>query len=165
MSGTVPLTAEGMRATIQKYWDGCNEADVDKMASCFTPDGTHYFPPGMYAGPFRGGRVIGERWAEAVATLGSIWTIDQLVIDVENARAVLEWSHFKTFTGVVLRGDEWYEFDRETGLIRDIRAYYASPQDPTLERLELGGFDYEGRGYPVAPPFVRERPDEAGAGS
>jgi len=56
----------------------------------------------------------------------------------------------------VLRGDEWYEFDPETGLIEEIRAYYASPQDPSLDRLELEGFDYEERGYPVEPPFERD---------
>ena len=52
----------------------------------------------------------------------------------------------------MLRGDEWYVFDADSGLIREIRAYYASPQDPILDRLELGGFDYAGRGYPAAPP-------------
>lgn len=51
----------------------------------------------------------------------------------------------------MLRGDEWYLFS-ERGLIREIRAYYASPQTETLARLELGGFDYAGRGYPLAPP-------------
>jgi hypothetical protein len=40
--------------------------------------------------------------------------------------------------------------------VRAIRsAYYASPQDKELERLELGGFDYEGRGYATRQPFVR----------
>jgi hypothetical protein len=67
----------------------------------------------------------------------------------------MEWTHFKTFEGTVLRGDEWYVFDPASGLIREIRAYYASPQDPTLERLELGGFPYGERGYPAEPPFSR----------
>jgi hypothetical protein len=70
----------------------------------------------------------------------------------------MEWTHFKTLQGTVLRGDEWYDFDPESGLIREIRAYYASPQDPALERLELGGFDYAGRGYATAQPFERPRP-------
>ena len=51
----------------------------------------------------------------------------------------------------VLRGDEWYEFDPSTGLISEIRAYYASPQARDLQRLELEGFDYAGRGYSVEP--------------
>jgi hypothetical protein len=52
----------------------------------------------------------------------------------------------------VLRGIEWYELDPATGLIREIRAYYATPQPPEGNRFELGGFDYAGRDYPMAPP-------------
>lgn len=152
------LTDEGLERLIRTYFDGCNEADIAKMASCFTPDGVHYFPPGMYDGPWVGARTIAEHWVGAVERLGSVWTIDRLLTDADSAQAVIEWSHFKTFQGTVLRGDEWYVFDRETGLISEIRAYYASPQDPNLDRLELEGFDYEGRGYVLEPPFTRERP-------
>lgn len=152
MSG---LTDRGMESLIHRYFDGCNEADVSKMVSCFVPDAAHYFPPGMYGGPFEGAQTIAERWVNAVQKLGSIWTIDQLLTDARSARAVVEWTHFKTAQDTVLRGDEWYVFDEATGLIREIRAYYASPQDPSLTRLELGGFDYAGRGYPMTPPFRR----------
>lgn len=144
--------AERMEQLIRTYFDACNAADVDAIAACFVPEGVHYFPPGMYAGPFRGGRTIGERWRAAVETFGSYWTVDQVIVDPETDRAVIEWSHFKTRQGTVLRGDEWYIFDAESGLIREIRAYYASPQAAGLERLELGDFDYAGRGYPAAPP-------------
>ena len=65
---------------------------------------------------------------------------------------MIEWSHYKTKLGVTLRGAEWYEFDDETGLISELRAYYSSPQDKILQRLELGGMDYEGRGYSTLPP-------------
>jgi methyltransferase len=68
---------------------------------------------------------------------------------------LIEWSHFKTREGTVLRGDEWYLFDPETGLIAEIRAYYASPQDRSLRRLELDGFDYAGRGYHLESPVPR----------
>lgn len=153
------LTDEGMEALMREYFEACNAGDVEGVAACFVEDGVHYFPPGMYGGPFVGGRTIGERWAAAVEELGSIWTVDQVVTDPDSARAVMEWTHFKTTDGTVLRGDEWYEFDPESGLIREIRAYYASPQDPDLERLELGGFDYEGRGYPDVPPFSRDDAD------
>jgi len=50
-------------------------------------------------------------------------------------------------TGLVLRGDEWYEFDPDTGLITEIRAYLASPPAPGASRLELEGFPYAERGY------------------
>lgn len=149
---TLPLDGQSMEVLIRTYFDGCNEADLDKMKRCFVPDAIHYFPPGMYNGPFRSASTIAERWASAVRDLGSIWTVDQVITDAASARAVIEWTHFKTKSGKVLRGDEWYIFDRDTGLIREIRAYYASPQDATLDRLELGGFDYEGRGYPLSPP-------------
>ena len=65
-SGTSParagcdLTAEGMTAWIHGYFAACNSGDVDRIAAYFEPDGVHYFPPGMYAGPFRG-----ARWARA----------------------------------------------------------------------------------------------------
>jgi hypothetical protein len=138
-----------MERTIRDYFDACNTGDAEAVARYFTPDGVHYFPPGMYGGPFRGGQTIGERWAWAVETLGSQWTVDSVICDPATARAVIEWTHTKTKTGVVLRGDEWYHFDPATGLIAEIRAYYASPQAEGLDRLELGGFPYAERGYPV----------------
>lgn len=137
---------------IRTYFDGCNEADEAKMISCFTPDAVHYFPPGMYDGPFRGAKTIAAKWAAAVAKIGSYWTIDRLVVEPVSWQAVMEWCHFKTKDGTILRGIEWYEMDPETGLIKEIRAYYAAPQSPDLVRHELGGFDYDGRGYPAAPP-------------
>lgn len=150
------LTHERMEKLIRFYFDMCNEGDVEGIAACFVPEGVHYFPPGMYMGPFVGARTIGERWKQAVETLGSMWTVDEVITDPATGRAVVEWTHFKTYKGTVLRGDEWYQFDLENGLIVDIRAYYASPQDPELDVLELGGFDYEERGYPLEPPFERE---------
>jgi hypothetical protein len=144
-----------MEQLIRIYFDGCNEADVAKMTSCFVDDAIHYFPPGMYRGPFIGATTIAERWVNAVRTLGSVWTIDQVLTDPPSARAVIEWSHYKTFHGTLLRGDEWYVFDEATGLITEIRAYYASPAATDPARLELGGFDYAGRGYSLEAPFVR----------
>ncbi len=146
------LTAERMESLMRKYYDGCNEANETKMVQCFTPDAVHYFPPGMYDGPFRGAAKIAERWKYAVANFGSYWTIDALLIDERKAEAVIEWTHFKTKQGVALRGTEWVVFDSDSGLIKEIRAYYASPQATHLERLELGGFDYAGRGYRLVSP-------------
>lgn len=141
-----------MDELIRRYFDGCNEADFDKMAGCFVPEAVHYFPPGMYEGPFRGARKIAEKWCSAVENLGSYWTIDKLLIEPASGQAVMEWTHFKTRKNVMLRGVEWYEFDPATGLISEIRAYYASPQADGIARLELEGFDYQGRRYPAAPP-------------
>ena len=127
------LTNAAMEATIRRYFDGCNEADLEKMTGTMTEDAIHYFPPGMYDGPFRGAMTIAKRWADAVDQLGSYWTVDSFIGDAERGIAVIEWSHFKTEEGSVLRGDEWYRFE-PNGLISEIRAYYATPQDPLADR-------------------------------
>jgi len=144
--------AQGMEQLVRTYFDGCNEADAEKMMACFVPEAVHYFPPDMYDGPFVGARKIAEKWCAAVANVGSYWTVDRLIVDPLSHQAVMEWTHFKTKQNKVLRGIEWYEFDPATGLIKEIRAYYASPQAPDMQTLELGGFDYDDRGYPDAPP-------------
>lgn len=157
-AGTIEMrtfTTAKMEQAIRDYFDACNSGDPEHVAACFAPDAVHYFPPGMYEGPFVGAGTIGRKWAEAVKNLGSVWTVDSFVGDPYTGVAVIEWTHFKTATGTVLRGDEWYRFDRETGLISEIRAYYASPQSDHLGRLELGGFDYRGRGYPMDSPIDR----------
>lgn len=149
------LTAARMEQHIRDYFDACNSGDPERIAAYFEPDGVHYFPPGMYGGPFRGALEIGRRWQAAVQTLGSYWTVDQVICDPATRRAAIEWSHFKRSKNVILRGDEWYIFS-ERGLIREIRAYYASPQAAELPALELGGFDYAGRGYPMSAPPLGE---------
>ena len=150
------LDSGSMERRIRDYFDSCNEADFDKIRSHFVDDAVHYFPPGMYRGPFIGSSEIAERWVIAVQSIGSIWTVDQIITDPTSGRAVIEWSHFKTIQGTLLRGDEWYIFEQETGLIKEIRAYYAAPQDAAIVVNELGGYDYQGRGYPMEPPFDRE---------
>lgn len=147
--------AQRLEDRIRTYFDGCNEADAEKIAACFTEDAVHYFPPSAYGGAWRGRRRIAEGWVGFVATKGSAWTIDRLVVVPESHQAVIEWTHYKTAEGTVLRGDEWYVFDPVSELISEIRAYYASPLDPTRPRSELEGFDYEGRGYPIECPIPR----------
>jgi ketosteroid isomerase-like protein len=141
-----------MRAVVVRYFEACNRGDSDGIAACLTPEAIHYFPPGMYGGAFRGARAIGDRWQKAYNELGSRWVIETIVVDAEANTAVGEWSHYKTKQGKVLRGDEWYEFDEASGLISEIRAYYASPQAGDLTRLELAEFDYDGRGYSLQAP-------------
>ncbi len=145
------LTSEAMERRIRDYFDACNSGEVTRITAHFEADAVHYFPPGMYQGPFRGAQTIAERWRMAVETFGSVWTVDQVICDAPTRRAVIEWTHFKRSQGVILRGDEWYIFSPR-GLIQEIRAYYASPQDAGLNVLELGGFDYAGRGYPMKAP-------------
>jgi hypothetical protein len=144
--------SQHMERLIREYFDGCNKADVGKVMSCFTPDAVHYFPPGMYDGPFRGARKIAEKWRDAVQGYGSYCTVDKLLVEPLSFQAVMEWTRFKTKHDTMMRGIEWYEFDAASGLIKEIRAYYASPQASDFPRLELGSFDYAGRGYPASPP-------------
>jgi hypothetical protein len=146
-----PLTSASLEARIRRYFEDCNSGDIERIAANFEPHAVHYFPPGTYAGPFRGARTIGAKWNAAVRDLGSYWTVDQVLCDPATRRAVIEWTHFKRRQAIILRGDEWYLFSAR-GLIEEIRAYYACPQDPALKVFELGGFDYGARGYPLKAP-------------
>ena len=65
---------------------------------------------------------------------------------------MIEWTHWKQKANTALRGDEWYVFDEQTGLISEIRAYYASKADPLVPICELHDFDYAGRGYHLQAP-------------
>lgn len=98
--------ARRMEKAIRGYFDACNTGDGDAVAAYFAPGAVHYFPPDMYSGPFRGGPTIGEKWSWAVRTLGSRWTVEEIICDPDTDRAVIEWTHEKSKTGVVLRGDE-----------------------------------------------------------
>lgn len=79
-----------MEALIWRYFDGCNEADVEKMTSCFTPDAVHYFPPDMYEGLWVGAETIARKWQAAVARIGSYWTLVSIVVDVDRVEVVIE---------------------------------------------------------------------------
>ncbi|MGH8263563.1 MAG: nuclear transport factor 2 family protein [Steroidobacterales bacterium] len=146
-------SAQGLEATIRRYFDGCNEADASKITSCMEPDAVHYFPGGAPQGTFVGAQAIADGWLRAVANLGSIWTIDRIIVDAGKLEAVIEWTHFKPKQSIYLRGDEWYIFSK-AGLIREIRAYYACPATIPPKTHELGDVPYAERGYPLKPPAV-----------
>jgi hypothetical protein len=135
-----------MEEAIHGYIAACNTGDADVIAAFFAPGAVHYFPQG-YGGPARGGQAIGATFARLVQASASRWSVDQILLDADHDRAVAEWTVQRT--GLVLRGDEWYEFDPDTGLITEIRGYLASPPAPGASRLELEGFPYAERGYTV----------------
>ena len=147
-------SAAGLEATIREYYDGCNEANVEKITGDMEPDAIHYFPDGAPQGTFFGAQAIADGWINAVNNLGSVWTIDRIIVDANKLLAVVEWTHFKPKAGVYLRGDEWFIFSEE-GLIKEIRAYYACPAstDPVRNHM-VGDLDYEELGYPMEPPKV-----------
>ena len=147
-------TAAALEQTIRTYFDGCNEANLEKMTGCMEPEAVHYFPAGAPQGTFKGAQAIAAGWIRAVENLGSIWTIDHVLVDPGRLQAVIEWTHFKPKQGIHLRGDEWYVFS-DRGRIREIRAYYACPAATPARAHELRDFDYAGRGYPLTPPSVK----------
>ena len=148
---------ERMEFLIRRYFDGCNLADRGMMLECLAPEADHYFPDGSPFGVFRGAEAIACGWQECVERLDSRWTIDRMVVDTVANEAVIEWTHWKPLDGAHLRGAEWYRF-AEDGLILEIRAYYACPTHAGVAAHDLGGFDYQGRGYPTSPPEVAGRP-------
>ncbi len=133
--------------TIRRYFDACNAADHAALLSCFTPDAVHYFPPGLPEIPWRGADTIARKWIWCVDNLGSQWTIEKVLVSADSDEAVIEWTHWKRKTGTAQRGDEWYVFDPASGLIQEIRAYYAAPAVKDTPIGELVDFDYRGRGY------------------
>ena len=144
------LTADHMENTARAYMSACTAGDADAIAATLTQDALHFFPPDMYDGPWTGGRNIADKFANFVRTGGSSWAVDLMLVDLSQRTVASEWTHFKGRSGVILRGGEWFQFS-EDGLIQEIRVYYSSPQDKTLPKLELGGFDYAGRGYALKP--------------
>jgi ketosteroid isomerase-like protein len=139
---------ETLVACVRRYFEACNEANLEKFYSCFTDDVVHYFPPGV-GGPFVGKQAIADLWMNTHRVNGSRWTIDQLVAD--DSGVAIEWTHFKPKIGERIRGAEWYEFD-ERGLMTVIRAYYASPRAKEHKVNELEGFPYAAKGFSMTPP-------------
>lgn len=147
-------------ATIKAYFAACTAGNSKTIASFFTPDAVHYFPAGdtfpdgSAQEPFRGAQAIGQGFGTRFGgEFGTRWTVDYVLVDRLRREVVIEWSNFKPNLGsnARLRGAEFYRFD-ESELIKEIRAYYACPPGSPLVPYELGGFDYEGRGYPLVGP-------------
>jgi len=97
--------------------------------------------------PGGGADTIARKWIWCVENLGSQWTIEKILCSSTGPEAVIEWTHWKRKMSTALRGDEWYVFDLDSGRIAEIRAYYASPADPSVNISELVDFEYAGRGY------------------
>jgi ketosteroid isomerase-like protein len=146
MSTASRFTPADHAAAIRRYFDACNAADLEALVECFTPDAVHYFPPGLPDVPWRGAGTIAKKcvaWVER----GSQWTIEKILVSHDSPEAVIEWTHWNKADGTALRGDEWYRFDRQSGRIAEIRAYFAARPDRAARISELVGFDYAGRGY------------------
>ena len=145
------LTNTDMEKAVRGYFDACNAADLDALISFFTPEAVHYFPQGSPFGAVRGAQAIAENWVECVDKLGSWWTVDRYIGDADKREAVIEWTHFKPKVGGYLRGDEWYKFD-STGLITEIRAYYACSAHAGVAQHEIAEYPYAEQAYPLTLP-------------
>ena len=139
----------GHEAQARKYFEACNAANRDEIAACFTQEAVQYFPatPAVV-----GSDAIADRLMGAIEKLGCTWTVDSVMVDAQRSAAVVEWTNFRRANGSRIRGDEWIVFDPETGLISEIRHYFAVAATDPAQTNELGGFDYEARGYPLNAP-------------
>ena len=138
------MTEYGHLATIRKYFEGRNRADVEMMMSTFDADITHYF---LNDPPVRVAKEIATKWA-AFNQEGRTarWTVDHAI--EEGDEAVIEWTLVYTRPDrspptTVFRGAEWYVFRR--GRIFEIRAYELTGE----RRNELNEYPYITRGYPT----------------
>jgi len=142
----VTPTPDEMLETVRRYFRSCSAADAEGILGCLSPDAVHYFP-GLP--PVRGAKRIAALWVRLVEEQGSQWTIDSFISG--EGGAAIEWTHFRTKKGTLLRGAELYSFDAD-GRISELRAYYAAPQDPESRSVQLRGFAYKKRGYPMRSP-------------
>lgn len=143
--------AERIEQVVRNYIQACNDADANAVGACFCPDGTHYFPIGNPSRPrWVGATTIGNNFAKMVGELGVCWTVDQVLVDTSRHGAALEWTRFTWGSERIVRGVDWFGFDPQTLLVREVKTYRAAPIHPDMERQEMQDFDYAGRGYPMA---------------
>ena len=145
-----PLSiAKRMEQVIRTYIEACNNAEATTISACFQSDAVHYLPG---IPKWSGAAAIGGNFAKSVAETGYSWTVDQLVTDADRCAAVLEWTRFDPSRRQIVRGVDWFDFEEETLLIREVRPYYAARPDPNAELQQLQDFDYAARGYPTTFP-------------
>jgi ketosteroid isomerase-like protein len=147
-----PFTAQHLESLLRAYFDACNAGDAKTIAACLAQGAVHYFPANERYGPWRGVKAIADGWSAVQKQSKAVWTIDALLVDCHKAEAVVEWTQFRAKSGKRLRGVDWYVFDAVSGLIAEVRAYYAADEHRGQNAHELGGYDYAKRGYPTALP-------------
>lgn len=136
--------AQKMEQMVTAYFEACRKMDAKAISACFTPGAVHYFP---HAAPMHGSDRIAEMIVQILGSRGGEYFIDRMFTNVNHHAAAVEWSRTFNKKDRVVRGFEFYEFDRDTLLIREIRGYFAAPFNAEQARNELVGFDYAGRGY------------------
>ena len=131
---------------INRYYDGCNTADIDLMMSTFTDDVVHYF---VDHSKVVGAHGLANYWAKVAPVTQANWQLDHAV--VQENEAVIEWSMKwqpkQTTMPEILRGAEWYRF--RDGKILEIRSYHNNFYLQHPDNRELRDFGYLSRGYRV----------------
>ncbi len=129
---------------IQRYYEGCNSADVTLMMSTFADEVVHYF---VDHSAVRGAGALASYWSKVGPRTRANWSLDHIV--VQEPEAVIEWSMRwvpdTTGKSELLRGTEWYVFMNNR--IAEIRSYHNNYYLHDPANRELHGFDYVGRGY------------------
>lgn len=129
---------------INRYYNGCNNADYDLMMSTFAEDVVHYFVDHTAV---RGSAELANYWLKVGPRTAARWHLDHAL--VQEPEAVIEWSmHWippATGKPEILRGSEWYSF--ESNKITEIRSYHNNFYLQNPKNRELWDFDYEGRNY------------------
>ena len=105
---------------------------------------------GLVFPKWSGAAAIGGNFAKRVSETCQWWTVDQLVADADRCAAALEWTRFDPSRRQIVRGVDWFDFEEETLLIREVRPYFAARPDPNAERQQLQDFDHAARGYPTS---------------
>ena len=136
--------AQKMEKMVAAYFEACRKVDAKAIAACFAPGAIHYFP---HAAPVHGGDKIGDMIVKIIRSRGGEYFVDRIFTNVEHHAVAVEWSRTFNEKDRIVRGFEFYEFDPDTFLIREIRGYFAAPFNAEQPRNELVGFDYAGRGY------------------
>ena len=138
---------------IRSYYEALNSGEVERIASHFTDDATHYY---TRLGPHEGARAIAENTRWAIDNLDGRWWMEHGIADGDEA--VIEWTMTwrdpKTKERRLNRGAEWFRL--RDGRICEVRAYHhGDKRNPTGDLL---GFDFAARGYTTMDDW---RPPEA----
>jgi methyltransferase len=141
-----PTAAQRIEHVIRTFVRALNEAYADGIAACFCKDAVQYFPG---VPKISGATALGVHYANLVRMREICWTADQMLVDVDRCEATLEWTRFDHNGPRYLRGVDWFVFEPQTFLIREIRCYWAAASNPDTAHQELQDFDYPKRGYPI----------------
>ena len=148
--GQQAISMDGARRII-------DAGDAVGVAAHCTTDAVHHFPPDMYDGPHdrlgvdRGHRAVRSHHGHRIRRVDAFQDVPA---DRTERRRVVP---LRSRSSVARPSDGSGSRPSHSSLLAQIRAYYASPQYRTRDRLELGGFGYAARGHPMEPPFERSR--------